>query len=47
MGKNPKDPPRVAVPLEKATSMTTEEFSKLMTGNPSKACFTLNGEIFP
>jgi hypothetical protein len=47
MGQEPQYPPYEGVPLEKATSMTIEEFSKLMTGNPSKACLTLNGEAFP
>jgi hypothetical protein len=47
MGKDPQYPPQNAIPLEKATSMTMEEFSKLMTGDPSKACFNLKGEMFP
>jgi hypothetical protein len=47
MGKNPKYPPRVAVPLEKATSMTMDQFSKLMTGDPNKACINFKGEMFP
>jgi hypothetical protein len=47
MGKDPINPPMEAVPLERATSMTIEEFSKLMTGNPDQACFTVNSEMFP
>ena len=47
MGKNPVNPPSIDVPLEEATSMTMEEFSKLMTGNPGKACFNLKDEMFP
>ncbi len=47
MGKDPIDPPARGVPLEKATSLTMEEFSKLMTEDPDQACFTINGEEFP
>lgn len=47
MGKDPYAPPFELVPLEKATSMTMEEFSNLMTGDPKKACFTLKEEAFP
>ncbi len=47
MGKNPVYPPASAVSLESATGMTMEEFSKLMTGDPNKACFNLKGEMFP
>lgn len=47
MGENPVSPPSDAIPLEDATDMTLEEFSKLMTGDPNKACFVLKGEVFP
>ena len=47
MGKDPIDPPANAVQLEKATSMTMEEFSKLMTEEPNQACFNLKGDMFP
>jgi hypothetical protein len=48
MGHNPLDTPSFeTVPLEKATSMTMEQFSNLITGDPGKACFSLNGEVFP
>lgn len=47
MGQDPQFPPLEDVPLEEATSMTIEEFSKLMLGNPQKACFNLNSEAFP
>jgi len=47
MGDNPQYPPAPGVPLQKATSMTIEEFSKLMTGNPNNACFNLEAEMFP
>lgn len=47
MGQDPQYPPPEAVPLEKATSMTLDEFSKLMMGIPSQACFDLKEEMFP
>jgi hypothetical protein len=47
MGNEPQYPPSLGVPLEKATSLTMDEFSKLMTGDPKKACFKLKGEMFP
>jgi hypothetical protein len=46
MGKNPINPPPDAVVLEKATSLNMEQFSKLITGDPSKACFNLKPEMF-
>lgn len=46
MGPNPQYPPLEDVPLEQATSMTMEGFSKLITG-PGKACFNLKEEMFP
>ena len=46
MGKDPIYPPGSHVPLEKATGMTLEEFSKLMTGDSNEACFTVKGEEF-
>lgn len=48
MGENPHNPPpSFGVPLQEATSLTMEEFSELMTGDPEKACFELKGEVFP
>lgn len=51
LGKNPMYPPNYydaeVVPLEEATTLTMEEFSNLITGDPSKACFTLNSNAFP
>ena len=47
MGKDPYAPPSESVPLEEATSMNMDEFSKLMTGDPSKACFNLDATKFP
>lgn len=47
MGKDPYAPPFELVPLEKATSMTMNEFADLMTGNPNKACFNIDATKFP
>lgn len=47
MGEEPIYLPLEATPLEKATSMTIEEFSELMTGNPANACFDINDEASP
>jgi len=46
MGKNPENPPPDAILLEKATFMTMEEFTELMTRDPNEACFNLNVEAF-
>jgi hypothetical protein len=47
-GKNPDHAPKTGgVLLETATSMTIEEFGKLMTGDPGKACFRLIDENIP
>jgi hypothetical protein len=42
----PNAPSFEAVPLEKATSLTMEQFTQLMTGDPNKACFKLKEELF-
>jgi hypothetical protein len=48
MGHNPPDTPSFeTIPLEKATSLTMDQFTELMKGDPKKACFTLKGEISP
>ncbi len=47
IGKNPQYPPVPGVPLEKATSHTLDEFSKLMAGDPDKACFQIKPDMFP
>ena len=47
MGDDPRYPPSPGVPLEEATSLTMEEFSKLMTGDQNKACLNLKEEAFP
>jgi hypothetical protein len=47
MGANPPNPPTFpTVPLEKATSLTIDQFSQLMLGDPKDACFTLNWDAF-
>lgn len=46
MGENPPNPPLEGMPLEKATSLTIDKFTELMTGDPQKACFIVNGELF-
>jgi hypothetical protein len=46
-GLNPPDAPSfTTVPLEKATSLTVEEFYKLVINNPQQACFIIKGEVF-
>jgi hypothetical protein len=47
MGDDAHYPPSPGVPLEEATSLTMEEFSNLMKGDPKKACFNLKEEAFP
>ncbi len=46
MGENPPNPPLKGMPLEKATSLTIDQFTQLMMDDPQKACFTVNGELF-
>jgi hypothetical protein len=46
MGKNPIYSPQDGVSLEKAASMSIDEFSKLMTGEPDQACFSLEVSQF-
>ncbi len=48
IGPNPPDTPSFeTVSLEKATSLTMDQFTQLMVGDPKKACFTVKGEISP
>jgi len=55
MGPNPPDPPLTgsidplekSISLEKATSLTIDQFTQLMLGDPQKACFIVNGDVFP
>jgi hypothetical protein len=54
MGHNPPNPPLTgspdpldrSIPLEKATSLTIDQFTQLMLGDPKLACFTINGNAF-
>jgi hypothetical protein len=46
LGSSPPNPPFTGIALEKATSLTVDQFTQLMLGNPQKACFTLNGNAF-
>ncbi len=48
MGSNPPNPPYMPglVSLEKATSLTIDQFSELMLGDPQHGCFTVNGDAF-
>jgi hypothetical protein len=46
-GDNPDTPPIKAVPLETASSITLDEFARLMTGDPQTACVDLKMELFP
>ena len=47
MGANPPHPPQFpTVPLEKATSLTIDQFTQLMLGDPLNACFTLDEDAF-
>jgi len=48
IGPNPPNTPSFeTVPLEKATSLTIDQFTQLMLRDPKKACFTLNQSAFP
>lgn len=49
MGENPVDlrPPAGSVSLEKATSISIEEFSNLMLGGTADACFVINKGAYP
>jgi hypothetical protein len=54
MGPNPPNPPLTGspdplekgIPLEKATSLTIDQFTQLMLGDPEQACFIVNGDVF-
>lgn len=47
MGERPLDPIGFnTVPLEEATSLTIEQFTQLMMGDPQQACFIVNGDVF-
>jgi len=46
LGSNPPYPPLAGIPLDEATSLTMDQFTQLMLGDPTKACFTVNGDAF-
>jgi hypothetical protein len=47
IGPSPLNPPLFpTVPLEKATLLTIDQFTRLMVGDRQKACFILNGMAF-
>ncbi len=46
LGKNPPNPPSNGTPIEQATSITIDQFTQLMLGDPQKACFVVNGDLF-
>ena len=46
MGDNPPNPPFKGISIEKASSIAIDQFTELMLGDPQKACFTVNGELF-
>ena len=46
IGKNPYYPPGRGIPLDEATSLTMDEFVKLMTGDPGNSCFNLDINAF-
>lgn len=47
IGPNPPAPPQMpSVPLEQATTLTIDQFTQLMLGDPQDACFILNGDAF-
>jgi hypothetical protein len=47
VGNDPINPPKGGLPLEETTSLSLDTFSKLMTGEPKKACFSIKPEAFP
>ena len=53
MGPNPPNPPEGTdsfsqlIPLEEVTSLTIDQFTQIMLGDPQQACFIINGDKFP
>ena len=48
LGKEPEYPPLTAMALEEAASMSLNEFSELMKGDPNKACVEIPHDVmFP
>lgn len=46
-GESSSHPPNEQIFLEQATSLTLEDFAKLMLGKPEDACLNLTSEAFP
>jgi hypothetical protein len=46
MGEDPPNPPLEGIPFEKATSLTIDQFTQLMLGDPQEACLTVDGDLF-
>ena len=46
VGKEIRNPQPSLIPLEQATSLTLDDFAKLMLGDPNKACFDLKEKAF-
>jgi hypothetical protein len=46
LGPNPPNSPLAGVPLEQATSLTMDQFTQLMLGDPQNACFIINEDGF-
>ena len=46
LGENPIYPPHDGISVEKATTLTIDEFSNLMKGDQNDACFIFNGDVF-
>lgn len=46
LGPNPPNSPLAGVPLEQATSLTMDQFTQLMLGDPQNACFIINEDEF-
>ena len=48
IGPNPPDMPSFeTVSLEESTTLTMEQFTQLIMGDPKKACFSVKGEVSP
>lgn len=55
MGANPPNPPVIdssdktekMLPLDQVTSLTIDQFTQLMLGDPRQACFVIDGNAFP
>lgn len=46
LGENPAYPPGPGIPLDEVTSLTVDEFTQLMIGDPDKACFMFDGYAY-